>query len=544
MHTIKSQNLQKHTMSSIKELNIETKDTKQKNDAENKYSNMTATGTNYQKREDFESPFDTSTADGPLTPGVRLASILSASKIRGVATSDKQDLSWYSPIAIASKSPSNLLAQLISLNVLTPNNNVRKTGIICTIGPKTNTPEMMAKLRLAGMNVVRLNFSHGSYEYHKSVITNLRKSYEIVDGPIVAVALDTKGPEIRTGLTKNNAEIHLKKDHRFILTTDEKYYEDGDENHIYVDYKNQCSVIKTGSTIYIDDGLLKQQVESIDVETKSLTTIILNNATISSNKGVNLPGTSVDLPTLSEKDKKDLLWGIENHVNFIFASFIRSGDAVREIRKVLGEHSKKIQIISKVENQQGIENIDSIIQESDGIMVARGDLGIEIPVEKVFVAQKMMIAKCNILGKPVICATQMLESMTNNPRPTRAEVSDVANAVLDGADCVMLSGETAKGAYPVETVKMMHTICKEAEAAIPNKQHYMNMLDIHPISYIASETLAGSAVNAAFTQKLKAIIVYSVSGRTARLVSKYRPNCPIICVTSDPTVACSSQVCI
>uniref|UniRef100_A0A0A9WE97 Pyruvate kinase n=1 Tax=Lygus hesperus TaxID=30085 RepID=A0A0A9WE97_LYGHE len=292
--------------------------------------------------------------------------------------------------------------------------------------------------------------------------------------------------------------------------------------------------------IYIDDGLLKLQVEDINLNSQSVTTIIQNDAVISSQKGVNLPGTAVDLPSLSEKDKKDLRWGVAHHVDFIFASFIRSGEAIREIREQLGAAANRIQIISKIENQQGIENIDSIIQESDGVMVARGDLGIEIPVEKVFIAQKMIIAKCNILGKPVICATQMLESMTTNPRPTRAEVSDVANAVLDGADCVMLSGETAKGVYPVETVKMMHTICKEAEAAVPNHQHYTSMLDIHPISYLSSETLAGSAVNAAFTQHLKAIIVYSVSGRTARLASKYHPNCPIICVTNNPSVACSS----
>jgi len=274
----------------------------------------------------------------------------------------------------------------------------------------------------------------------------------------------------------------------------------------YVDYKNITKVIGPGKLIYVDDGIQSFEVLSI-VDDKTLRIRALNNGQIASRKGVNLPGTDVDLPALSDKDKADLQFGVKNGVDMVFASFIRRGEDIKDIRKVLGEAGKEIQIIGKIENQQGMNNFDEILAETDGVMVARGDLGIEIPAAKVFIAQKMMIAKCNMAGKPVICATQMLESMTNNPRPTRAEVSDVANAVLDGADCVMLSGETAKGSYPKEAVTMMHETCLLAEIAIP----YANVFDelrtsvLRPIE--TAESIAISAVGASMELNAGAILV-------------------------------------
>ena len=273
-----------------------------------------------------------------------------------------------------------------------------------------------------------------------------------------------------------------------------------------MDYKNITKVIEKGRIIYVDDGVLSFEVLDI-VDGQTVRVRCLNDGKISSKKGVNLPKTDVDLPALSEKDKNDLRFGVKNGVDMVFASFIRRADDVKAIREVLGEEGKDIQIISKIENQQGVNNFDEILALTDGIMVARGDLGIEIPPAQVFIAQKMMIAKCNIAGKPAICATQMLESMTYNPRPTRAEVSDVGNAVLDGADCVMLSGETAKGNYPIESVSMMHETCLIAELAIPYVSTYneLKTLAARPVS--TSENCAMSAVSASLEQNAGAILV-------------------------------------
>jgi len=429
------------------------------------------------------------------------------------------------------KTPRQWLSSL-QLDYL-PSRNYRRTSIICTIGPKTNSVEWINKLRKCGLNIVRMNFSHGSYEYHQSVVNNSREAERLIPGRPLAIALDTKGPEIRTGNTKGDADIPISAGTDIIITTDEAHATACDEKVMYVDYKNITKVIEPGRIVYVDDGVLSFEVLEI-IDDKNLRCKCLNNGKISSKKGVNLPNTDVDLPPLSEKDKADLRFGVKNNVDMIFASFIRRGSDITAIREVLGEAGKGIQIIAKIENQQGVNNFDEILQETDGVMVARGDLGIEIPPAQVFVAQKMMIAKCNLAGKPIICATQMLESMTYNPRPTRAEVSDVGNAVLDGADCVMLSGETAKGSYPEAAVTMMHGTCLLAETAISYQPLFneLRQLTVRPTS--TTETCAIAAVSASFEQKASAILVLSISGSTARLLSKYRPTCPILMITRTP----------
>jgi pyruvate kinase len=304
----------------------------------------------------------------------------------------------------------------------------------------------------------------------------------------------------------------------------------------YVDYKNITKVIEPGRIIYVDDGVLAFDVIEI-VNEKTIRCRASNNGRISSKKGVNLPNTDVDLPALSEKDKADLRFGVKNKVDMVFASFIRRGEDIRSIREVLGEEGSQIQIIAKIENRQGLNNFAEILKETDGVMVARGDLGIEIPAAEVFTAQKKLIAMCNMAGKPVICATQMLESMIYNPRPTRAEISDVGNAVTDGADCVMLSGETAKGNYPCEAVTEMHETCLKAENTIAYVSHFEEMCSLvkRPVSIVEAVSMA--AVRASLDLNAGAILVLSTSGDSARLLSKYRPVCPIFMVTRNPSAS-------
>jgi pyruvate kinase len=367
-------------------------------------------------------------------------------------------------------------------------------------------------------------------------VDNTRAVVAETPGRPLAIALDTKGPEMRTGMMVDGEDVKISTGHEFYVTTDDAYAEKCSATHLYIDYKNLAKKVEVGRQIFIDDGILALEVVAIESE-KLVRVRASNNGVLSNKKGVNLPLTDVDLPAISEKDRQDILFAVENDLDMIFASFIRRGSDVRTIREILGEKGAHIKIISKVENHQGVLNFDEILKESDGIMVARGDLGIEIPAPQVFMAQKMMIAKCNIAGKPVICATQMLESMIVNNRPTRAEVSDVANAVLDGADCVMLSGETAKGAYPIEAVRMMAETSFLAEQSISYVPLFNEMRSLTQVPTDTSETVAMAAVSASLEQQAGAILLMSTSGNTARLVSKYRPRCPILTITRDSHTA-------
>jgi len=397
----------------------------------------------------------------------------------------------------------------------------------------------------AGMNVARFNFSHGSHEYHQETLNRLREASRQT-GIMCAVMLDTKGPEIRTGFLENEQAVKLETGQELTITTD--YNTKGNANLIAMSYKKLAQDVKAGSTILVADGSISLEVLSTDPAKGTVRVKCLNTAVLGERKNVNLPGVAVDLPTLTEKDIDDLVtWGVPNNIDLIAASFVRKGTDLDYIRSVLGPKGQYIKIISKVENHEGVFNFDDILEKSDAIMVARGDLGMEIPTEKIFLAQKLMIQKCNLAGKPVVTATQMLESMTKSPRPTRAEATDVANAVLDGTDCVMLSGETAAGSYPVQSILVMSRICREAEASIDYHALFKAIMKRTPIPMTPLESLASSAVRTAHKVGASLIVVLTRGGATARLVAKYRPTVPILTVvvpvltTDNLTWQCSSE---
>ncbi|KAG6397228.1 hypothetical protein SASPL_143394 [Salvia splendens] len=402
------------------------------------------------------------------------------------------------------------------------------TKIVCTLGPASRSVPMAEKLLLAGMNVARFNFSHGSHEYHQETLENLRQAMENT-GILSAVMLDTKGPEIRTGFLKDGKSVQLKQGQEITVSTD--YDIKGDEEMISMSYKKLAQDVYPGSVILCADGTITFTVLSCDKEKGLVRCRCENTAMLGERKNVNLPGVIVDLPTLTDKDKEDIMkWGVPNKIDMIALSFVRKGSDLLEVRKLLGEHAKSILLMSKVENQEGVANFDEILANTDAFMVARGDLGMEIPIEKIFLAQKVMIYKCNIHGKPVVTATQMLESMIKSSRPTRAEATDVANAVLDGTDCVMLSGETAAGAYPELAVATMAKICLEAESTIDYADVFKRITANAPVPMSPLESLASSAVRTANSAQAALILVLTRGGSTAKLVAKYRPGMPILSV--------------
>ncbi|MFC1234741.1 pyruvate kinase PykF [Vibrio sp. F74] len=406
---------------------------------------------------------------------------------------------------------------------------MKKTKIVCTIGPKTESVEKLTQLVDAGMNVMRLNFSHGDFEEHGTRIKNFRSVME-TKGKQLAILLDTKGPEIRTIKLENGNDVDLVAGQEFTFTTDITVV--GNKDIVAVTYAGFSKDLTVGDTILIDDGLIEMEViATTDADVKCK---VLNNGALGENKGVNLPGVSVKLPALSEKDKADLKFGCEQGVDFVAASFIRKEEDVKEIRELLvANGGESIHIISKIENQEGVDNFDAILAASDGIMVARGDLGVEIPAEEVIFAQKMMIEKCNRARKTVITATQMLDSMINNPRPTRAEAGDVANAVMDGTDAVMLSGETAKGKYPVEAVTIMAQICNRTDRVL--KAELGDRLDSPRLRI--TEAVCKGAVDTAEKLAAPLIVVATDGGKSARSVRKYFPTANILALTTNKKTA-------
>ena len=402
--------------------------------------------------------------------------------------------------------------------------------MICTIGPASEDMATLEKVMLAGMNASRHNFSHGDHAEHGGRIAKVKELAKKLNKE-VAIILDTKGPEIRTGKFEPN-KVELQKGTEFTVYAGDMSVV-GDTTKCAVTYEGLANDVKPGNTILIDDGLVGLTVKS--VEGNAIKCEVQNTGLVGTHKGVNVPGVSIKLPALTEKDASDLIFGCEVGVTMIAASFIRKAEDVKAIRKLLDENGgERILICSKIENQEGVDNIDSILEVSDLIMVARGDLGVEIPIENVPAVQKMIIKKCNAAGKPVITATQMLDSMIRNPRPTRAEVSDVANAILDGTDAIMLSGESANGTYPVEAVSTMAKIAETTEKQLEYKVAVSTAKSHTPA---ISGVISRAAANAANELNAEAVITATQTGATAKRISQCRPECPIIAVTPDEVVA-------
>jgi pyruvate kinase len=407
---------------------------------------------------------------------------------------------------------------------------MKKTKIICTVGPASDNSEIIRSLINAGMDASRHNFSHGDHAEHK-IRMDLVKDLRVELKKPIAIILDTKGPEIRTG-DFAAGKVELQEGAIFTVVCGEEVI--GDETVCSVTYSKLYEDVKINDVILIDDGLVGLVVKGI--KGKRIECTVANTGMVGNHKGVNVPGVSINLPALTEQDIKDLIFGVTQEVDIVAASFIRKASDVLDIRRILNANGGAgIQIFSKIENREGVNNIDDIIKFSDGIMVARGDLGVEIPTEEVPIVQKMIIEKCNIAGKAVITATQMLDSMMRNPRPTRAESSDVANAIFDGTDAIMLSGETANGKYPVETVMIMAKIAKAAEDAL-NYEDKLKKKRKHHLPNVPN-AISLATCNTAMELKASAIITATQSGNTARKVSAYRPECPVIAVTPYESVA-------
>ena len=412
---------------------------------------------------------------------------------------------------------------------------LRKTKIICTLGPAVDNEDMIRALIRTGMNAARFNFSHGSHEEHLKRL-NLLKSVRDSMGRPVASILDTKGPEIRIRSFETKS-ISLEAGDSFTLTTREAQ---GNGSMVSVTYPELHKEVSVGQEILIDDGLVALKVEEIDGQ--DIRCIVENGGALSANKSINIPGVHIHLPALTEKDVSDIRFGVENDFDFIAASFVRRAADVQAVREVLDRFGgQEVRIIAKIENQEGVDNIDEILEAADGIMVARGDLGVEIPAAKVPILQKQIIRKGLQAGKPVITATQMLDSMMRNPRPTRAEVSDVANAVFDGTSCVMLSGETAGGKYPLEALNAMVSIVEEAEQSI----HYWRQFEkrrVIPASNI-NDAITHTCCLTAKDLEAKAILAATNSGRTARMICRFRPACPVAALTMHEKVRRQLAIC-
>lgn len=406
---------------------------------------------------------------------------------------------------------------------------MKKTKIICTMGPNTDDYEIMKALALNNMDVARFNFSHGTYMEHKERLELLKRVRKETDRPIAAL-LDTKGPEIRTGLLKDHQKITLTEGQSYTMTTREV---EGDSEIGHINYQGLNEDVSAGNRILIDDGLIELEVK--EVKDTDIICTVINGGDLGERKGVNVPNVKIKLPALTDKDKEDILFGIKEGFDFIAASFVRTADAIREIRQILDENGSSIQIIAKIENAEGLENLDEIIEASDGIMVARGDLGVEIPSQKVPYIQKQIIHKCNEAGKVVITATQMLDSMIRNPRPTRAEVTDVANAVYDGTDVVMLSGETAMGKYPVEALKMMVQIVEDTESHLDYSDYRKRKVYASKNQNISSAVCYAS-VSTAHDLEAVAVVTPTITGFTARMLSKWRPAAHIMGMSPSMSV--------
>lgn len=403
-----------------------------------------------------------------------------------------------------------------------------RTKIICTMGPACDSIDMLKEMIKAGMTVARLNMAHGELEDHVMRINNVRKAAAEMN-TFIPIMMDIKGPEVRIGKLKE-ASFELRTGNNLILTTEEIL---GDSERIGVNYPQLNKDVNEGDRILLDDGLIDLTV--LEVKDSEIVCEIVSGGMIKPRKGVNLPGIHTSLPGVTERDVMHIHFGLEQKIEMIAASFVRKGDDIREIRSILAKNNAEdVQIYSKIENAEGMENLDDIIEASDGIMVARGDLGVEVPIQDVPALQKEMIDKCNVAGKPVIVATHMLESMQVNPRPTRSEVSDVANAVLQGADVIMLSGESAAGKYPVQSVQTMAAVARRAETMIDYQEQFSRKRAQQSTNI--TEVISQGAVSASLELNAKAIIISTESGFTARMISKYRPNAPIIAVTHNEAV--------